>query len=160
MWISRTEWTALKKRVAALEAQFQKLQSQKEAMPQELRKILLAQREEHFIGMSPGDMKVYLDEKDKEYRSKFSPADDVDLQKSHTCIAYHIQAFQRQMASEEPANMCEACEHCPYLKEGCELYWYRYISQAIPKTRYWFTLLKDGAYLPENNADSPSDVDR
>ena len=47
MWISRTEWTALKKRVAALEAQFQKLQSQKEATPQYLREILLAQREEH-----------------------------------------------------------------------------------------------------------------
>lgn len=47
MWISKARWMALEKRVAALEAQFQKLQSQKEAMPQRLREILLAQYEEH-----------------------------------------------------------------------------------------------------------------
>ena len=83
-----------------------------------------------------------------------------DLKKAHTCIAYHIQAFQRQMANEEPANMCEACEHCPYLKEGCELRWYIYISQAIPETRYCFTLLKDGAYLPDRRTDVLDDMDK
>lgn len=89
-----------------------------------------------------------------------SEENGVDIQKCHTCVAYHIQAFQRQAANEEPANLCEPCEHCPYLREGCELEWVRYISQAIPKTKYRFTCLKEGAYLPENNVDSPSDVDK
>ncbi len=78
----------------------------------------------------------------------------VDVKKCHTCIAYHIQAFQRQTAKGIPADMCEACEHCSYV-ENCDLRWYHYISQAIPKTKYQFTLLKGGAYLPDRNIDDP-----
>ncbi len=84
---------------------------------------------------------------------------NVDLQKCHTCTAYHIQAFQRQMANNEPANMCEACEHCPYV-QGCDLRWYHYISQAIPKTKYQFTLLKGGVYLLDRSTDGPCNTDK
>ena len=47
MWISRKRWTALEKRVAALEEKYQRQQSEQEAIPRNLREILLAQREEH-----------------------------------------------------------------------------------------------------------------
>ena len=71
------------------------------------------------------------------------------LQKCHTCVAYHIQAFQRQAVSGEPADMTEPCKHCFYSTD-CDYAWYQYISQAIPESNYRFTLANGCAYLPDH----------
>ncbi len=72
-----------------------------------------------------------------------------DLKKAHTCIAYHIQAFQRQASNNEAANLIEPCEHCVYNQE-CDLRWYHYIMSAIPETKYRFTLAEGLEYQTED----------
>ena len=67
---------------------------------------------------------------------------ELNLAKAHTCISYHIQAFQRQASNDKVADMAEAREHCIY-NRGCDFKWYHYISSAIPETRYHFTLAED-----------------
>lgn len=71
------------------------------------------------------------------------------IRKSHTCIAFHIQAFQRQAEENEQADITEPCKVCPYGKK-CDFAWSRYILRAIPESRYRITLAKECAYLPED----------
>lgn len=72
-----------------------------------------------------------------------------ELEKSHTCISYHIQAFQRQAENNEKADMTEPCKMCPYNKT-CDFKWFRYITQAIPQTKYRLTLAKGCMYQLED----------
>ena len=72
-----------------------------------------------------------------------------EVRKSHTCIAFHIQAFQRQAEDNEQADITEPCKICPYGKE-CDFAWNRYILRVIPESRYHITLAKGCAYLPED----------
>lgn len=58
----------LEKRVATLEIALQRLQSEKEAIPQKLQEILLAQREEHTQGSS--DKARESSQQDKELDAK------------------------------------------------------------------------------------------
>jgi hypothetical protein len=70
------------------------------------------------------------------------------LEKAHTCVSYHIQAFQRQASNNEVADLIEPCKHCLYNRE-CDLRWYHYIMSAIPETKYRFTLAQGLEYQTE-----------
>lgn len=76
-------------------------------------------------------------------------APKIDLKKAHTCISYHIQAYQQQDIKEEIADVTEACKHCVYNLD-CDFAWAGYILSAIPEAKYRFTLARGLEYQPED----------
>lgn len=74
---------------------------------------------------------------------------EIDLRKAHTCISYHIQAYQQQDLKEEIADMTEACRNCVYNLE-CDYAWSKYILSAISEAKYRFTLARGSEYRPED----------